>query len=212
MKKNSAEIQKKKILDSAEALFAKEGFKGVSIREITTDAKCNQAMIHYYFGSKENLYLEVFRSRWLPRELSVVQCFKDQLAKLEKPTPAQVIGAYAKAYIDGPLTDSERQIQRLLVVRELSAPGEAFKMISEVTTQPITKIFLQHFEGYLIDDTDRRALTLKILGIYGMVYYFTYSRSMVSSVVEDAYDPASKEALIQSIVDFSLQGLPLKTR
>ena len=42
-----------RILDAAEELFARHGFDGTSIREITRLAEVNVAAVHYHFGSKE---------------------------------------------------------------------------------------------------------------------------------------------------------------
>ncbi len=54
---------KQRILDSAEALFARHGFAGASLRQVTAAAKVNLAAVNYHFGSKENLINEVFRRR-----------------------------------------------------------------------------------------------------------------------------------------------------
>lgn len=43
-----------------------------------------------------------------------------------------------------------------------------------------------------------------------MIYYFTYSRSVVSHVMETNYETTFKDMLIKHIVKFSLNGLPLK--
>lgn len=51
------------ILDSAEAGFAEFGFGGASLRAIAREAGVNQAMVAYYFGSKEGLFQEVIRRR-----------------------------------------------------------------------------------------------------------------------------------------------------
>jgi AcrR family transcriptional regulator len=51
------------ILDSAEAAFAEFGFGGASLRAIAREAGVNQAMVGYYFGSKEGLLQEVIRRR-----------------------------------------------------------------------------------------------------------------------------------------------------
>ena len=48
-------ISRERLLDEAEALFAKKGFHAVTIREITQAAHCNLAAVNYYFGNKENL-------------------------------------------------------------------------------------------------------------------------------------------------------------
>lgn len=43
------------ILDAAERLFARKGFDGTAIREITRAANVNVAAIHYHYGSKEEV-------------------------------------------------------------------------------------------------------------------------------------------------------------
>ncbi|WP_138469193.1 TetR/AcrR family transcriptional regulator [Poseidonocella sp. HB161398] len=51
------------ILDQAEACFAAAGFAGASLRDIATRAGVNQALLRYYFGSKQDLFDAVFRRR-----------------------------------------------------------------------------------------------------------------------------------------------------
>ena len=57
----------KRILDTAERLFAKEGFEQTSLRQITQEADVNLASVNYHFGSKKALiqavvarYMDVF--------------------------------------------------------------------------------------------------------------------------------------------------------
>ena len=52
-----------RILDSAEALFARRGFYGVSLRDIAAEAGVPLALSHYHFGSKENLFSAVIERR-----------------------------------------------------------------------------------------------------------------------------------------------------
>jgi AcrR family transcriptional regulator len=46
---------KKRILDAAERLFAREGFHSTSLRMLTKEAGVNLAAVNYHFGSKEEL-------------------------------------------------------------------------------------------------------------------------------------------------------------
>lgn len=55
--------KKDQILDVAEELFSKHGFDGVSIRNLARQANINIAMVSYYFGSKENLYIAVIERK-----------------------------------------------------------------------------------------------------------------------------------------------------
>ncbi|ANB17407.1 TetR/AcrR family transcriptional regulator [Dokdonella koreensis] len=54
---------RQRILGAAEELFARHGFAGASLRQVTASAKVNLAAVNYHFGSKENLIEEVFRRR-----------------------------------------------------------------------------------------------------------------------------------------------------
>src|SRR5690606_4901510 len=62
MKKKFSEKQIH-ILDVAEKLIAKKGFEGTSVRDISSSANINVAMISYYFGSKEKMMSYLYRYR-----------------------------------------------------------------------------------------------------------------------------------------------------
>ncbi len=47
----------------AERLFAVQGFKNVSVRDITGEARVNLASVNYHFGSKDALLFEIFKVR-----------------------------------------------------------------------------------------------------------------------------------------------------
>src|SRR5215469_5704679 len=54
---------KERILGAAEQLFARHGFEGASLRQLTAAAGVNLAAVNYHFGSKDRLIEEVFRRR-----------------------------------------------------------------------------------------------------------------------------------------------------
>jgi len=51
-----------RILKAAKKLFALHGFDGTSVRQICDEAGANVALISYYFGGKENLFMELMSS------------------------------------------------------------------------------------------------------------------------------------------------------
>ncbi len=51
------------ILKAAEELFLEKGFSGTSTTDIAKRVGCNQALVHYYFRTKENLFLRVFNGK-----------------------------------------------------------------------------------------------------------------------------------------------------
>jgi AcrR family transcriptional regulator len=52
-----------KILGAAEALFAKRGFNGVSLKDIAEAADVDQGLLHYYFATKAGLFQAVIARR-----------------------------------------------------------------------------------------------------------------------------------------------------
>jgi AcrR family transcriptional regulator len=57
---------KDKLFRSAEALFSTKGFREVTVRDIAAHAGVHFALVAYYFGGKEALFNEVFRSHVAP--------------------------------------------------------------------------------------------------------------------------------------------------
>ena len=199
---------KDRILDSAESLFALKGFEAVSVREITTVAECNLAAVNYYFGNKENLYLEVFRSRWVPRARRIQQCFKDAVAAHRGPVTARVLlRAVATAFVEGPLSDEERKVHLQLAQREFSQPTEAIKFIIADVQVPFFNEVIDSFGQALPSKKDREALILDVLSIFAMVMHFNFAREIVSRYTGRPYDADFKARLVEHIVEFSLGGM-----
>ena len=52
------------ILEVAERLFLEKGFSMTSTTEIAKDVGCNQALVHYYFRTKDNLFNVIFEQKF----------------------------------------------------------------------------------------------------------------------------------------------------
>ncbi|SER99397.1 DNA-binding transcriptional regulator, AcrR family [Propionibacterium cyclohexanicum] len=65
---------KEQILEAATAQFGEHGYQTTTIRKIAEVAGVDAKLVHYYFGTKENLFstaiAETFRSRGLPNLLA----------------------------------------------------------------------------------------------------------------------------------------------
>ncbi|MBW1802314.1 MAG: TetR/AcrR family transcriptional regulator [Deltaproteobacteria bacterium] len=203
--KNNA--TKNRLLEKAETLFAQRGYHGVSIREITASARCNMGAVNYHFGSKKNLYMEVFRARWVPRELSMYNQLKKFIQKLESPSPAAIIQAVGRAYLEGPLSNDELKQHRQLIIREINNPTEAFELAADHTLRPLFKYLQENLKIFLPEDLDDEGLTLDIMSVFGILLYFNYSRPMISRITGRRYDQDFKNRLIHQLVRFSLEGL-----
>jgi len=88
-----------RLLGAAELRFCEQGYDKTSVRDIAATADCNVASINYYFGGKENLYVEVWR-----RHFAALQ--KRRLASIDKvmsgdlrPELEDLLRSYAESFL-----------------------------------------------------------------------------------------------------------------
>jgi AcrR family transcriptional regulator len=74
----------KRILFAAKREFAEKGFSGARMGAIAKEAEVNQALIHYYFKSKENLYRQVLHRLFRMDQVKMIQ---EQVAQWELQPP-----------------------------------------------------------------------------------------------------------------------------
>lgn len=81
------------ILEAAEKIFAKNGFKGAATGDIAQEAGLPKANVHYYFKTKEILYREVLR-HILNDWMSAATTFEAQ------DDPAEALRVYVTAKME----------------------------------------------------------------------------------------------------------------
>lgn len=101
-KRTELKPRKDRILDAAEYLFARHGFYGVSVRDITKAAEVDVALVSYHFGGKRELFAAVFQRR-------AEQLNPERLAMLENvrrgalpgtPTVEQIVNAFTHPLLE----------------------------------------------------------------------------------------------------------------
>lgn len=93
---------KDKLMDAAEKLFARRGFHGTSLRDITGEAGADLALVNYHFGGKKQLLIAVIERRG-----KVLN--EERLRRLEEvrsraspraPSTEAVVGAFLDPILD----------------------------------------------------------------------------------------------------------------
>jgi AcrR family transcriptional regulator len=57
------------ILSAARSRFAEHGYAGTTIRAVATDAGVDAALVHHYFGTKDELFLAAIELPVDPRQV-----------------------------------------------------------------------------------------------------------------------------------------------
>ncbi|WP_172650073.1 TetR/AcrR family transcriptional regulator [Rhodococcus opacus] len=71
------------ILSAAREEFARSGYDAATVRAVAASAGVDTALVHYYFGTKEKLFLAVMDAPFDPRQYvdSVLQGPRDRIAE-----------------------------------------------------------------------------------------------------------------------------------
>ena len=136
---------KEKILDVAEELFAKTGYKGTSMRAITSQAGVNLAAVNYHFGAKQGLITAVIERRLLPlnklREQGLIVAREEAAKEGGKPNAAAVLLAFIEPTLLLPDSAPGARNFITLIGRALADTDETARNIFILNMKPIVKIF-----------------------------------------------------------------------
>jgi AcrR family transcriptional regulator len=173
-KPKAPEANRARILAAAIAEFASRGFKGASMDAIAARTQTTRALINYYFGSKERLYLAV-----LERVYAEIREAENELA-LEHLAPGDAIRRIVEFTYDY-YVDHEYFVR--LVVAENQARGRHMKRFPSLRTvnRPIVDmlgavIARGQAEGTFRSDLDPIDVHMAIaaLGMFNVTNQYTF--------------------------------------
>ena len=127
-----------KILEAARVVFTRRGTAGARVQDIAAEAGVNQALIHYYFGSKAELAERVFFEA-AGRLMQAMAVFANPTATLEELVE-QFVAAYIDTirktpfipgYILAETTQSPERLDALMRRALGAAPGQLVVMARE---------------------------------------------------------------------------------
>lgn len=152
-----------RLLDAAIACFVRQGIAATPLRAIATEAGVTPALLHYYFGDKEQLQEAVIAERVLPA-FSLV---REPLLEA-----GDDVAALVAAFVQGiGRVVTQHPWLPPLWVREVLCEGGAlrdvlFERIGPQLPQMMTARFAQaQARGQLNEDLDPRLLMVSLVGL-----------------------------------------------
>lgn len=175
-----------KLIAAALPLFAMKGYVAVTVRELADAANVNSALISYYFGGKENLYVAVLES-----QVAFIGRVVDRLIAA-KLSPIASIKLYAEEIV---AVHQQCPYLFRLLSGELVNPTECLERVVKKQIARVFVFFRQTFqEGVAIGDF-RSDLDIEyaivslasILNFYFMVRPLTQQMLRPSNDQDDQY-------------------------
>jgi AcrR family transcriptional regulator len=180
--------KKDHILDVAEKVFSELGFDGASTRTISGEAGVNMAMLNYYFGSKEGLFLAVFN-----RKISSFQNLLQNLGSDGSMTAWNKIEKYIELYAQRVVNNNCFQ-KMLYQEMAMQRRGDLADNISEILMKNVSEVhkILQDGidNGEFNKDID---MELVIATIYGTKNFIINAPQLTSRML--GYDIQNEKLL-----------------
>ncbi len=195
---------REQILDAAETCFAITGYSATSLRDITAAAGVTQAMVNYYFGSKRELFRQVYLRRG---EL----LNKERLALLEEVTArtrysaSDVIRAYLVPVFRLQSEDSGKHYLRLQARLHTEPDEFAYRLRQEVYDVPV-RAYVQVL-CQLLPNIDERTIYIRFTELIGIYLYILSGAHRLDQISEGKYNIPTSDEMIEQIVEFATHGM-----
>lgn len=196
-----SEESKARILASATKIFSEKGLEGSRVDEIAKDAKINKRMLYHYFGSKEELYVEVLRYNYN----KIVALIKNGFNLGDNPKENMIRAVRAYFYY---LADNEEFV-RLTSWEALNGGQFSRKVIPqffdlvELEFGDIIKDGI--LRNFIKPDTDFRQVLISVQAL--CLTYFNRREIVQSLWREDILTAKMLEARLQHILDLLFEGI-----
>ncbi|HLP98200.1 MAG TPA: CerR family C-terminal domain-containing protein [Sideroxyarcus sp.] len=196
-----AELQEStrdRLLVAAREVFAEQGFKGATVREICRRAEVNVAAVNYHFNGKEALFMAAL-------ELEPIQNLigsADETGSAEQRF-ARFIREFMLRVMNGGCSPHSQ-----LIMRELLEPSPALDGIAREVLIPLHQHLTQLVRDIVGDGIPAEEVRRCVFSILGQCTYYRNSKEMNRLIYPELkYDEQEIEATARQITGFSLAGL-----
>jgi AcrR family transcriptional regulator len=148
LKKDERSVSDKtrqKILCATGKVFAQGGYRAMTLRQVTREAKVNLAAVNYHFGSKLNLMRALLRNRFEPINQQRLQLLNQQIeAYAPDPVPLTTIyDALFRPLFTGIGSASVNDTSLIQIIgRALTEPAEFMRGLHKEFFADLSKCFM----------------------------------------------------------------------
>jgi AcrR family transcriptional regulator len=190
------ETTRKRILDSAEALFATHGINGVSLRTIVARAGVNTAAIHYHFGSKEGLVEAVFARHAVPIAAERLKLLADCREAPGRRLPLeQIIHAFVAPTMRGRHINSYARLRASMVADSSPFIASLFGKYFDESTGRFLAAIAAALPGLPAKD-----LHWRMHAMLGAMVYPLANPGRINRLTGGAFDPSNVDDALAQLV------------
>jgi len=202
---------RKRILTTAERLFAERGFNGVSVRALAAAANVNIASIGYHFRSKEGLLAEVYRRHCEPMIAERMHGLSAAVRLAGTARIAAIIEAFVRPALAQVNVEEGETFIRLRAVLS----GENSELLEKLVADNFDQSSSAFIDALCdcLPHLSRTDVCWRFHFLLGTVYYTAAGPHRIHAFSNGRCDPGDTEAVIKELVPFmtrAFQAAPTK--
>ena len=199
-----------RIMDVAEHFFAEEGYKSVSLRQITTRANVNIAAINYHFGSKLGLLRAVFERRAAPINAERMARLADcrRLRDERTLTVSDVLRAFIEPTLRGGHFAEGGQAYRRIMGRMSNSPIAEVRALLHEIYGDVAVEFIELLRPAM-PDLDEVEFFWRLACVYGVMQYILADTGRLERLSREGFDMSDVDAALRYTLPVLTAGLTI---
>ena len=197
-------VTRERLLSAAGEVFAEQGFRGATVRDICARAGANIAAVNYHFGDKEKLYSAVLQ-HWLGEALKKYP----PDGNLPADAPAdQRLHAFVRSWLFRMLGQGTPAWHGRLMAREMSEPTGAFDVLMVESVRPMAKRLSDIVRQLLGPGASDHLVDDCTMSVAGQCCFYRHAHELILRLYPDRPQTTDRiEQLAEHITQFSLAAI-----
>ncbi len=189
------------ILDAAEEIFLAQGYGAAALSEIAKCAGVTKSLIHHYFASKKNLWMEVKKRRFVP--------IAQRQLELQQKTPPSLEMMTTAILMQFEFLEKNPQFIRIITWMFLEHDdSEVVEMDRDLIQTTIATIRKAQQMKLLRDDIDPRFILTAVDALLN--HWFQHRDFFIRVVGTEGLSNNLNEAYIQAVIKMIYEGILAK--
>lgn len=195
--------RKAQLLEAATKVFAEKGFRDTTISDICEAAKSNVASVNYYFGSKEDLYAEV----WKTAHQKTLKRYPLDNGTGPDASSKECLRAFIRSLLHRMLDSGQLGSAGKILMMELTNPTEAIELVKRDSLEPIRKRMRGIMLELLGPDVPEQKKIFCVLSTINQCFGLGLRKGSMPSPLKEMKRQDLLEELTEHVTMFSLAGI-----
>ena len=195
---------KDKLLKAASEVFADKGYQSTTVAEIGRRSGSNVAAVNYHFGSKDALYIAVWKNAFE----EALKVYPPDGGLPPEASPEDRLRALIHSHLHRILDDNRLGYAGKILLQEMSNPTEIIHQVLHDVVRPLrerTRDIIKELLGPKPGDQDIGFCEMSVIH-QCLAIGFRKGR-LLDHVIKKKFTPEVIDALVEHITRFSLAGI-----